>query len=367
MQRGEWRSAAEAWVHLGETGRAADAWLRIARASIKLEDRLDALVHVDELVAADDPRWAQARKERAEIVLALAEREPPGATHRLRIGDAARLFESVGAKERAARLFAAAGQSDAAARCLEAAGLTDELDAFLATSIDRERAVRGAALHTSALSDLLASGQPRDALHRARATDDETTRALRRDIEARAIMASGFSMTVAGSHMRVIVGCRAIVGRGSSDVRIDAPDVSREHACLQFDDTWSIVPSGDALVRIGGLRVDGPVPLRLPMRVAIGLHAELLASSAAFGAHAIEIAIENRRTLIVPGELEVGTEGLRFGRGEDGWLELVSPTPVYLSGMRLTPGATFLSGDALCTHPGAPPFVRFGLPGDQTP
>jgi hypothetical protein len=346
---GDHREAARLYGLAGARGKVAEMHLRLAE---RAEARGEAIAALRDALAFAEPGSEAGRRAARGLARELLDRARREgiATERDRetVREAAALLEGAGELGDAARAFELAGDDEAAARAWEKGGFIDEMVAALARVGAAGRALREERARFDD-HELHWRGGARDeglaalrAAVSASAAPAELRRLLDR-LEGLRIASARVRLARAPAGPSIVVcgGDRVAIGRDATcDLPLRAPGISRLHAeVLAGDDGFRLRDGGSRNgTWLGGLAVEGEVPLAGEGRVALGDDTEL-AFAAGAGACRLEIVRGLDRGLVAifaPGgravdlAAPVGVEAtLRFERGRP----LLEPrAPVRLNG-----------------------------------
>jgi hypothetical protein len=320
------------------------------------------------LTPPKNPRAAQADELRAlrlaaaEALLARGSRPPLTELERRAFERAAALFAAGGDHRRAALAYEELGQDTRAGDAWGAIGDLDRMEAALAREEARAAARRRGVDAMRRFETLLSAGERRAALALVglfqHIEEGATAQQLAARIDARLIRGGAVSLRVPGEPWCRVGVLPAVIGRDrSAEVMLRDPSVSRRHALLRAGaDAITVEDAGSrGGVRVGGARVDAPLPLRGSGELGIGDGATL-----AFTATEHTLLIEGRggldralRALIgveaVPlAPLFPGTDGLSLGFAGGGPRLMRRPDiSVRVDGQYIGAGCDLLHGDVL--------------------
>jgi hypothetical protein len=319
--------------------------------------------------AADEMR--ALRLAAAEALLARSSRPPLTELERRALDRAAALLAAGGDHRRAALTYEELGQDSRAGEAWGAIGDLERMEAALAREDQRSTARRGAIDAMRRFEILLAAGERRAAITLSRLfqniEEGATALELAARIEARLLRGRGVNLRVGGEPWCRVGALPAVIGRDrAAEIMLRDPSVSRRHALLRADtDAITIEDAGSrGGIRVGGARIDAPLPLRGSGELGFGDGTQL-----AFTASERTVLIEGRGGLdrslralvgvepvplspLFPGSdglsLEFATGGARLVRRPD--------LPVRVDGQFIGPGCDLLHGDRI--EIGAPAALR---------
>jgi hypothetical protein len=222
---------------------------------------------------------AAVRIAAAEALSARCSRPPLTELERRALGRAAMLLGGAGDHRRAALAYEDLGDENRAANAWGALGDLERMEAALARDEQRLTTRRAAVDAARRFEALLTGGERRAAvaaaalLARAGVQEGATANARATRIATGLIGGRGISVrATAGPWCRVAL-LPACLGRDrAAEVPLRDPSVSRRHALLRAgDDGITIEDAGSrGGVRIGGARVDAPLPLRGDGEISLG-------------------------------------------------------------------------------------------------
>jgi hypothetical protein len=240
------------------------------------KDRPATYVPADEEEADE---LAAVRMTAAEALSVRSRRPPLTELERRTLGRAARLLAEAGDHRRAALAYEDLGDETRAANAWGALGDLDRMEAALARDEQRSSSRRAAVEAVRRFETLLTGGERRAAIAAAatvtKAGVDEAAsvgaRAAR--IAAELIGGRGIGLRVAGGPWCRVALLPAYLGRDrAAEIPLRDPAVSRRHALLRAGaDAIYLEDAGSrGGVRIGGARVDGPLPLHGGGEIGLG-------------------------------------------------------------------------------------------------
>ena len=312
----------------------------------------------------------------AEALSARCSRPPLVDLERRALGRAAGLLEQAGDLRRAALAYEDLGDEPRAAHAWGGLGDLDRMEAALAREEQRATNRRAAADAVRRFEALLTGGERRAALAAAavvtRAGVEEAA-----TVAARAARVTSGLIDGRGVNIRTTGGpwCRfallpACLGRDrAAEVPLRDPAVSRRHALLRAGaDGFTIEDAGSrGGVRIGGARVDAPLPLRgtgeiglgggTTLRFTVGPQSTSLLLEGSSGLdrslRALVAAESAALTPLIP-----GTEGLTVTWAAGARLIRSPGVAVRVGGHFIGPGCDLMHGDVIEILPAGGTPVR---------
>jgi hypothetical protein len=308
----------------------------------------------------DDVRmW---RLTAAETLVARINHPPVGPLERGVLERAAGLFARAGNHRRAALAYQELGDDSRAAEAWGAIGDLDQMEAALARDEGKISARRSGVAAAREFESLMAAGDRRAALaivaavsgvEDAAAAHEAATR-----IEARLVRGRGVTLRLHGGPWVRIAALPAVLGRDpAAEIPLRDAGVSRRHALLRATDTAITIEDAGSRggVRLGGARIESPIPLAGEGELAIGP-----GSALRFFASERTVRFEGSRGLdramraiagIDPIPLELVApelEGLSMA-WPDGGARLLRrrETVARVSGQLIGPGLDLLHGDVV--------------------
>ena len=328
------------------------------------KDARDDDDEVDELAAV--------RIAAAEALSARSSRPPLTDLERRTLGRAASLLGDAGDHRRAALAYEDLGDETRAATAWGALGDIDRMEAALARDEQRTTTRRAAVDAVRRFEALLTGGERRAAL----AAVAQWTKAGVEEaatVGQRAARIAGGLIGSRGINLRVTGGpwCRvallpAYIGRDrAAEIPLRDPAVSRRHALLRAGpDGITIEDAGSRSgVRIGGARVDDPLPLRDSGEIGLGSGTTLR-----FTASEQDLLLEGSSGLdrslralvgtetVALARLFPGSEGLSFTFNGGARLIRSPDVAVRVDGQFIGPGCDLVHGDVI--EIGGPTLVR---------
>jgi hypothetical protein len=323
----------------------------------------------------DVDELAAVRIAAAEALSARSSRPPLTDLERRTLARAASLLADAGDHRRAALAYEDLGDEGRAASAWGALGDIDRMEAALARDEQRMTTRRAAVDAVRRFEALLTGGERRAALAAVaqwtKAGVDEAS-----TVSQRATRIAGGLIDGRGINVRVTGGpwCRvallpAVLGRDrGAEIPLRDPAVSRRHALLRGGpDGITIEDAGSrGGVRIGGARVDAPLPLRGSGEIGLGSSTALRFTA---GEH--DVLLEGSGGLDRSLRALVGTEAVALARlfpGADGLsftfnggarLIRAPDVAVRVDGQFIGPGCDLVHGDVI--EIGGPKPVRLEI------
>ena len=309
---------------------------------------------------------AAVRIAAADALTARSSRPPLTELERRALGRAASLLADAGDNRRAALAYEDLGDEARAARAWGAMGEIDRMEAALGRDEQRRAARRDAVDAVRRFEALLTGGERRAAIVAAASVKEAgveeaaTVEARAARIAAGLIGTRGISVRVPGGPWCRIALLPACLGRDRAvEVPLRDPAVSRRHALLRAAaDGITIEDAGSrGGVRIGGARVDVPLPLRGAGEIGLGGGTTLR-----FTAGARDVLIEGSGGLdralralvgaeaVSLGPLFPGAAGVSFTFTEGARLIRDPNVTVRVDGHFIGPGCDLVHGDVIEVH-----------------
>ena len=229
--------------------------------------------------AEEEDELAAVRIAAAEALSGRCSRPPLTELERRALGRAAALLAGAGDHRRAALAYEELGDETRAANAWGALGDLDRMEAALARDEQRLSNRRAAIDAVRRFEALLTGGERRAAvaaaalLSAAGVQEAATANARATRIETGLIARARGQLRVAGGPWWRVALLPAYLGRDRGvEVPLRDPAVSRRHALLRAgDDGITIEDAGSrGGVRIGGARVEAPLPLRGAGEIGLG-------------------------------------------------------------------------------------------------
>ncbi|AKV03904.1 hypothetical protein AKJ09_10567 [Labilithrix luteola] len=375
--RGDLAKAAELYGEADLPEEAARVILLRGDSETDPRARLQFFAQARQFAPADSDIHNEARRKRAELLLALAGDATVSAVARHDVLEAAKDLEAVGEPLRAAEAYARAGDKEGEARALQAAGDVERLEFLLSTEQHKERISRARDDRTKDVDLLIACGRRREALgaldellreiHKTSNGDfgvrvDETSlRERANGLRARKIEAPIVEVEIGESHVRLVLGREIVIGRSEGTIRVSSNAISRQHL--------RIFREGDAVVvrdlesrngtQLRGVNLAGTFPIHEGLELKLGREVPLRITPSEALPGAIEIEVAGQRYLATLGPTNLPAFGFELVAGPDGWVELLARHPAFQGDVELVGQTTLLAGDAIATTRGGAPAIRF--------
>jgi hypothetical protein len=232
--RGDLAKAAELYGLAGAPEEAAR--VMILRGDAETDARLRMQHYTQALSIAPESHDTkkEARKKRAELVLA---QFPAGAASpqvKRDIQGAAKDLELAGELARAAEVYALIGDTEGEARALAGSGEVDKLEHLLSEQQAVERAERRRSEIHAEVEMMTVNGRRRDALAAAeqwleKNTDDRAMRDRVAQIKGRRVLGPIVELSIRGTPLHVVLGDEVTIGRTEGTLTLPSHAVSRQH------------------------------------------------------------------------------------------------------------------------------------------
>jgi hypothetical protein len=325
----------------------------------------DALANI---APPKNPRAGQADEMRAlrlaaaEALLARSTRPPLTELERRALERAAALLAAGGDHRRAALTYEELGQDTRAGDAWGAIGDLDRMEAALGREEARAAARREAVDAMRRFDTQLSAGERRAAIALAglfrNIEEGATAQQLAARIDARLVRGGGVNLRIPGETWCRVGALPAVIGRDrAAEVMLRDPSVSRRHAVLRggADGIYLEDAGSRGGIRVGGARVDAPLPLRGTGELGFGDGTTL-----AFTATERTVLIEGRggldrslRALVGADPVSLvamfpGADGLSLVFAGGGARLIRRPdVAVRVDGKFIGPGCDLLHGDVL--------------------
>jgi hypothetical protein len=305
---------------------------------------------------------AAVRIAAADALSARSQRPPLVELERRALGRAAALLADAGDHRRAALAYEDLGDEPRAAAAWGALGDLDRMEAALARDEQRATTRRAAIDAVRRFEALLTGGERRAAVAAAAALantgveEGGTVAARVARITGGMIDGRGASVRLAGGPWCRVALLPACLGRDrAAEVPLRDPAVSRRHALLRAGpDAITIEDAGSrGGVRIGGARVDSPLPLRgvgeiglgsTALRFTTGERSVLLEGSGGLDRSLRALVGDDGVGLAA---LLPGTEGLSLTWASGVRLVRSPDVSVRVGGQFIGPGCDLMHGDVI--------------------
>lgn len=364
--RGDFTRAVELYVEAERPEEAARIMLIRADAETDARARLQHLAHAARLAPDGTDPNKQARLKRAKLLLALAGDVAVSAVARHEVIEAAKDLEAIGEPIEAAEAFRRAGDKDGEARALQAAGDVEQLELLLSMQQHDERLSRSRENRAKDVDLMIGCGRRREALSAleemlAGNPDDAPSRERANGLKARKLVAPIVALEAEGERWLLVLGDEVVLGRSEGSIKVPSNAVSRQHLRITRE-------NGDVVVRdlesrngtqLRGINLAGPLVVRDGLDLKLGREVPFHISPSAKLEGAYEIRVAGEKYLACLGPARTPVKGIELAAGPDGWVELVTNgAKAFLGDVELTPRATLLVGDALCTIRSGVPAIR---------
>jgi hypothetical protein len=357
---GDLARSAQLWIDAGRPHDAARVMLM--RGDIELDSgrRLQHYVQAVALAPPEHPVRAEARRKRALLAIEMARAGATSAAARRDLVDAADELEALGEAALAAEAYALAGDVEGEARALVEAGEVEKLEDVLTRDNARARDERTVRDAHAEIDRLVATGDRRLALARARAASNQEKE---RTLLAKRAGGPRITIELHGVRLQLVLGDEVVVGRTEGAITIASQAVSRSHlAVSRAGDHVEVRDLGSRNgTELRGMRIGGALPVpeegldlklggEVPLRIAPGDVIER--------AFAIEVAGQRFVASLGPARLGVGA--WRIVMASDGWIELATDDAphAYLGVTQLGPRTALLAGDAIGAERGGAAVLR---------
>jgi tetratricopeptide (TPR) repeat protein len=353
--RGDLARASELFGEAGQPDEAARVMLLRAEGETDARARLQFLAQAAQLAAPESDRQKEARRRRAELLLALAGDATVSAIARHEVIEAARDLEAIGEPRKAAEAFARAGDKEGEARALQAAGDVEGLEFLLSSEQYKERLSRAREDRTKDVDLMIACGRRREALAAldellAATPDDAPLRERANGLRARQVLAPVVALDMGGERWTMVLGAEVVIGRSEGAIKVSSNAVSRQHLRITREGQDIVVRDLESRngTQLRGVKLAGALPVHDGLDLKLGREVSLRIAPCErlAGAIAIDVAGQRYVACVGPGSLPLA--GLSLGVGTDGWVALeTAGQHVYVGGVEWTHGATLLAGDAI--------------------
>ena len=311
----------------------------------------------------EEDELAAVRIAAAEALSGRCSRPPLTELERRALGRAAGLLGGAGDHRRAALAYEDLGEETRAANAWGALGDLDRMEAALARDEKRTSSRRAAVDAFRRFEALLTGGERRAAIAEASlltaagVQEAATASARATRIATDLIAGRGISLRAQGGPWCRVALLPACLGRDRGvEVPLRDPSVSRRHALLRAgDDGITIEDAGSrGGVRIGGARVDFPLPLRGTGEISLGS-----ATALRFTAGAATVMLEGSGGLdrslralvgadsVALAPLFPGAEGLTLTFAGGARLVRRPDVRVRVDGHFIGPGCDLVHGDVI--------------------
>lgn len=370
--RGDLATAAELFGRAGLPEEAARVMILRAAGETDPRAKLQFLAQAGQLAPAGTAPNAEARRKRAELLLALAGDVAVSAIARHEVLEAARDLEEVGASLEAASAYERAGDKEGEARALQAAGDVERLEFLLATEHHKERLSRARGGKAQDIELMIACGKRREALttieellrdssENRSAHEDAPLRERAAGLRARRVLAPRVVIEVLGERWNMVLGHEIVVGRTEGSIHVPSNAVSRTHLRIARDGGEIVVRDMGSRngTQLRGINVAGALPIRDGLELKLGREVTFRVQPSTRLKGAVEIEVGGERYVAPLGEAVLHDLGLELAVGDGDWVELVTRRGRAFAGdVEWTDRATLLAGDALSTARRGEPELR---------
>ncbi len=364
--RGDLDRAAELFGEAGEPDEAARVMLLRADGATDPRLKLQFLAQAAQLATVGTPLQKDARRRRAEFLLALAGDTAVSSVARHDVIEAARDLEAIGESLKAADAFARAGDKEGEARALQAAGDVERLEFLLSSEHFKTRVDRARNERSKDIDAMIACGRRREALAALDALsqgseDDGPLRERAHGLRARRVEAPIVQLDMRGERWTMVLGSDVVIGRDQGAIKVLSNAVSRQHVRIARD-------GGDITVRdlgsrngtqLRGIGLAGALPVGDGLELRLGGEVPLRVAPSTRLRGAVEIDVGGARYVACLGETILPIDGFALAAGADGWVELVTcGVHAYAGAVEWTSRATLLAGDSVAVSRGGEPALR---------
>jgi hypothetical protein len=365
--RGELAKAAELYVEADLPEEAARVMVLRGDAEIEPRTRLAHYTQARAAAPSGHPVAQEARKKRAELVMAMAGDSALSALAQNEVLAAAAELEELGEEQLAAKAYAMCGDTEGEARALARAGDVEKLEDLLSLQQGKEREARRRADASAEIELLAASGRRREALAAAEQQarmrgDDLAARERAQSLRGRRAEGPLARMLVNGVPLPLVLGHEVVIGRTEGALMVSSTAVSRRHVRLARDQegTAYVEDLGSRNgTQLHGMAIAGKLPIGDGVDLKLGKEVTLRAFPSAALPGAFEIEIAGARWIAPLGPARIGVGAWRLEIAQDGWIELASgDPPAYLGEVELAGRTTLLVGDAIGDVRGGPAVLR---------
>lgn len=363
--RGDLPRAAELFGEAGQPEEAARVMLLRADGETDARARLQFFAQAAQLAAEGGERRKEARRRRAELLLALAGDASVSAMARHEVIEAARDLEAIGEPLKAAEAFARAGDTEGEARALQAAGDVERLEFLLSSEQFKERISRARDNRTKDVDLMIECGRRREALaaldELLKATpDDAPLRERANGLRARRVNGPIVCLDMLGERWTMVLGDEIVIGRSEGAITVSSNAVSRQHLRVTREGEDVMVRDLESRngTQLRGINLAGPLPVHDGLELKLGREVTLRIAPCKRLPGAVEIEVAGQRYVAFLGESSLPIEGFGLTSGTDGWVELVTTgAQAYVGGVQWASRATLLAGDAIATARAADPAL----------
>lgn len=364
--RGDLARAAELYGEAGQPDEAARVMILRADGETDARAKLQFFAQAAQLATSESDRQKEAKRRRAELLLALAGDASVSAIARHEVIEAARDLEAIGEPLKAAEAYARAGDKEGEARALQAAGDVERLEFLLSSEQFKERISRAREDRTKDVDLMIECGKRREALaaldELLKATpDDAPLRERANGLRARRVVAPIVCLDMLGERWMMVLGDTIVIGRSEGAIKVSSNAVSREHLKILREGADIVVRDLGSRngTQLRGIKLAGPLPVHDGIDLKLGGEVSCRISPSQRLGGAIEIEVAGHRYVACLGKACLPIDGLTIAAGTDGWVELLAHgTHAYVGGVEWTDHATLLAGDAVGTSRAGDPSVK---------
>ncbi len=364
--RGELARAAELYGLAGAPEDAARVMMLRGDAETDLRIRMR---HYTQAVATAPEKHAvraEARRKRANLVIAQLSAGAASAAGRRELAEAAGELLAVGDALKAAEAFRLAGDGEGEAKALAQAGDVERLEFLLTEQQTTDREARKRSELHAEVEMLVQSGRRREALAAvetwlAAHGDDSVMRERASGLRGKRALGPIAQVWLDGKPAPIVLGDEVVIGRTEGTLQVPSQAVSRAHVRIARE-------KGEVVVRdlgsrngtqLRGMNIAGALPVGEGVELTLGKEVRLRVapSSAVEGAAQIEIG---GATYVAPlGPARIPGTGWELRQGPEAWIELVAnDAPPLLGDVSLAPRTTLLIGDVLTSTRGGKEILR---------
>jgi hypothetical protein len=314
---------------------------------------------------------AEARRKRAELMLALAGDGGQSAVARKDMLDAARELEEIGEGALAAEAYRKLGDREGEARALAIAGDVERLEYLLSEDAHESQHQRDRQSKAADVEVKVAAGLRREALTIAErlATEnkgDQKLGELARGVRERRLVGPVVRALLGSEPVNLVLGEEVIIGRTEGALQVASSSVSREHLRIAKSTTL-----GATLTDLGsrngtlfrGAKLAGALPVHEGVEVRLGGEVRVRVTPSSRLPGALDIELGGERYVAPLGTCRLPIAGWRLETAADGWVELHTDEqhPAFVRDLALAIPTTLLRGDELSPTRGGEPVLRFAV------
>ena len=365
--RGDLIKATELFGEAGMTAEVARVMVLRGEGETDARARLQLYAQAARVAPAESEVQKEARRKRAELLLALAGDAAVSAVARHEVIEAARDFEAIGEPLKAAEAYQRAGDKEGEARALQAAGDVERLEFLLSMEQSKERISRSRDDRAKNVDLMLGSGRRREALAMleqllVETPDDAPLRERANGLRSRRVNAPVVVLEALGERWPIVLGQEVVIGRTEGSIRVASNAVSRQHLRIFRENGQIHVRDLESRngTQLRGINLAGALPIGDGLELKLGREVTLRVTPSSKIADAIEIAVAGDRYVAALGPTRTPAGALELVAGPDGWVELVSHAhaPAFAGDVELVPRMTLLVGDAIAIARNGEPVLR---------